>query len=389
MEIPYSKTQTDRYRAIHIHTDRKFIIGSKNFECINFNNTIIIIGQEGAYEGYYKDSALYYNSLPRDLSAVIKLCNTADLVVLYGLAFEHCYIANRLQKSVKVIWRFFGSELYRKIPDSVYSNSTKAVFKKTRKRNSLELLINYFQTKIKHFAKYQTTPELEFTKAINRVDCFLGLFELEYRFLQNRWSSLPIFIQHPFISPNKKANVTNKQGNYIILGNSRNAFNNHLDILDIIKKSRARKNYSFLLLFSYGGKNLYSNVVREKACEINEIKIVEDFLSRESFNDLYATASAFVMNGYRQMAMGNILEAIRNGVKIYLNNRNITLSWLKEEGFKVFTIEDFVSDMEANNVLLTEAEAQHNLECLRNLSNKYNITCFHYALCNLFKRETL
>ena len=50
------------------------------------------------------------------------------------------------------------------------------------------------------------------------------------------------------------------------------------------------------------------------------------------------------------MAGGNIFLAIQNGVKVYLNKRNVFLTWLKNEVILVYTIEDFDQDLKDNNI---------------------------------------
>jgi hypothetical protein len=46
------------------------------------------------------------------------------MVVLYDLNFPKAYIANRLPNSIKIVWRFFGLELYGKMPEVVFSEQT-------------------------------------------------------------------------------------------------------------------------------------------------------------------------------------------------------------------------------------------------------------------------
>ncbi len=114
-----------------------------------------------------------------------------------------------------------------------------------------------------------------------------------------------------------------------------------MDIIEGIRKSQSRSNFDFILMFNYGENSTYTNAVRQIVSTIKEIRILEYFLSLEKFKELFDAADAFVMNGHRQMAMGNILEALQQNIKIYLNEKNLIYAWLKENGFFVFTIEEF------------------------------------------------
>ncbi len=369
-----------------VHTDPKFIKSSERFYNSKFINQLIILGENSGHNGTpSENNFFYFDYTIKSINSVINKCNQSDIVVLYDLNFIKCYIANRLNPSVKIIWRFFGVELYNKMPEYVYSPLTLSVLKKQHK-GYLQNNIYKLLAKSKQLLKYQTIFEKEFKKALKRVNYFCGVSDMEYQFLKTKWTGLPQFLQWPLshIEPNTSNSSKNNQ---IILGNNRSAYNNHLDILETVAKYKLDDETSFLLLFNYGQNNDYSNKVREKARKIKNIKIIEDFLSREEFSKLYLTSSAFVMNGYRQMALGNIFEAIKCNVKIYLNEKNIIYDWLIKEGFKIFLINNILDDLNNNQINLTEQEATYNQNNLKTLAAKYSAVNFHNAIFELAKSK--
>src|SRR5690606_10843771 len=109
----------------------------------------------------------------------------------------------------------------------------------------------------------------------------------------------------------------------IIVGNSKHVWNNHLDVFRIIKKSKRFDNYKFNLFFNYGVDNDYTEKVRNEANQ-NSFVLIEDFLDIQEFSRVYNTATALVINSYRQHALGNIFTAILNGSKVYLNKKSST-----------------------------------------------------------------
>lgn len=376
------------FKIILIHSDQKFVSDSIIFERNNFVNEFVIFGKELDYKGAYKESGKFFSYSKKDISKVIDLCKSADIVVMWDLNFVKCFIANRLPKRIQIIWRFFGLELYSKIPDYVFS-------KKTLSAKDSERIIHTFYKKTKNIAgkikqliKYQTTSKNEFSKALQRVDYFIGLSKPEYQFLRKYWLNLPSFIQYPFTLYRNEKKVYLKKNNIIILGNNRSAYNNHLDILNLIKNSKNKGKYSFLMLFNYGENNAYSNAVRRMAHEIKEVTVLDDFLPYDDFMNLYVNVSAFVMNGHRQMAMANVWQALINGAKVYLNEKNVILEWLREEGFFIFTIINFVADLETNNINLSKEEVQHNLKQMIKFTKKYNQEDFHNTLLQIVKNNT-
>jgi hypothetical protein len=374
----------EKKKIIHLHSDIKFVIPcSKEFENNFCENVIVFFGSKNEYTGPYKEEIRFYNTTKTDIQKVINLCKTADIVVLHALDQVKIFIANRLPKSIITIWRFFGYELYSKIPEYVYSELTLSAL---AKQHSVYKKFRIIAGKLKFLIKYQTTLKNEFNKGIERINYFACLSEIEYHFLKQYWPNLPVFLQLPtwYHTYHEKDFV--QKENKIIVGNNRSAYNNHLDILTLIKNSKNREKYSFLLIFNYGQNNAYSAAVREMAHRIKEVTVLEEFLSFENFENLYKTASAFVLNGYRQMAMQNILEALKNNVKIYLNENNIMLNWLKKEGFLFFTINDFISDLETNNISLSETESQHNQRQLNIFVKKHTQEEFNNLLLKIVSK---
>jgi len=369
-----------------VHTDSKFIIFSERFYNPKFINQLIFFGENPGHNGTpLENTFFYFDNTIKSIKSVINKCNQSDIVVLYDLNFIKCYIANRLNPSVKIIWRFFGLELYKKMPEYVYSPLTLSVLKKQHK-GYLQNNIYKLLAKSENLLKYRTTFEKEFKKALKRVNYFCGVSDMEYQFLKTKWTGLPQFLQWPLSNIESNTNTPTKN-NQIILGNNRSAYNNHLDVLEILSEYKSDDNIQFLLLFNYGQNNEYSNNVIEKARNIKNITILEDFLCREEFSKLYLTSSAFVMNGYRQMALGNIFEALKNNVKIYLNEKNIIYDWLIKEGFKIFLINNLMDDLNNNQFNLTDQEATYNQNNLKTFAAKYSAVNFRNAIFEIVKSK--
>ncbi|WP_446787896.1 hypothetical protein [Macellibacteroides fermentans] len=370
-------------RIAHIHTDKKFLYAIERFRNINIYNLNILISNCYKYDKNKNRDFIAFKYSTNNLKKIINLCNQFDIVVIYDLNLINSYISNRLKPSIKIIWRFFGLELYSKMPDYVYSSLTASVLDKNQK-SYLQSKVLEFWSVSKQLLKYRSTFKKEFNEAIRKVNYFCGVSDMEYEFLKNEYSYLPKFLQWP-LSHIEPLNNIEKKMNQIIIGNNRSAYNNHLNILEILGNYSSVYKIQFLLLFNYGQNNYYSNIVREKAQAIKDLTILEDFLSREDFSTLYATASAFVMNGYRQMALGNIFEALSNDVKIYLNKRNIIYEWLIREGFKIFSIDNLLEDLKEQKIQLSEQDVIHNRKILNKFTQKYNEKDFHQ---NIFKMIT-
>ena len=384
------------YKIIHIHNDIKFIDETAYFDNPLFKNEVVIFGKRGVYKGKYKETAQYLRPLKSNIGGLIKHCNEADLVVMYNLCPIKSYIANRLAANIKIAWRFFGHELYKYDLASQQSDLTKEMLKPDKKifydfREMKELLYqarNIVRNLIMpNNLQPDATGEYEFKKVINRADFFLWHYKEEHEVLKKRWPNLPQFMQTPTIINHIKLNSSGKKQHTIIIGNSKNPLNNHFDILNSLLISKHFHQYQYMIPFSYGKESNYANNLIKKIKDYPNITLLEKFLPMSDYALMFCNASAFVMNSYRQRALGNILIALQTGVKVYLNKKNIIFSVLTSRGFWVYTIEQFWDDLENNNVIMNSAKAEHNVSKIKQLGEKNSVEHFHEDVLKILRER--
>lgn len=346
----------------HIYTDKKFIDRCSYFPIETVVNKYIYITRYPEKENKNFCDEIF-GIRTKDLQNLIQYISNGSIVILHDLDPIKAFIANRLPTNIIIIWRFFGWELYKKIPHEVLSEKSLQYNLKEK------MTLRQHLSKIWHsfFPRYKN----EVTKAQKRINYFMCWSKNEYEFLK-KFFELPPFLFYPNFTPTLPYDLTQKKDN-IIIGNSRSVFNNHLDILNMIKDGQEHipSKYEFTIFFSYGPENNYSKAVKELALTIHNVKLIEDFIPWKDFNEIYTTASALVINGYRQMAMGNILAALNNGVKIYLNQKNCVYSWLREEGFYIFDVKNLLTDLDNSNMMLSESEMTHNVQEIKHFLLKH------------------
>ncbi len=119
-------------------------------------------------------------------------------------------------------------------------------------------------------------------------------------------------------------------------------------------------------------KLLIKSLKKAMRKNLRNLIIQEEFLSLDEFKNLYGISSALVINGFRQMAMGNIWSDIRHDVKVYLNDNNVIYKWLLNEGFLIYAIDTLSDDIMNRSFKLAEAEIVHNHNALYTFVNKNN-----------------
>ena len=359
----------------HIHTDWKFAVEVSYFPKQQFDNRYIILSNTKAVKCSISEYKTYKNNL-FGANRLITDISDASYVVLYDLTPIKSYIANRLPNTVKIFWRFFGYELYRQPylnKEQLFSIYDLPYVEDSKKR-SVTLSLRIIVSRLIH--AFDPDPEKEFEKAKNRIDYFFCLAKEEYYYL-SQFTNLPTCI----IIPRTGYLLDSKhipKSNTIIIGNNRSPYNNHLEVFHLISKIDAKilEKFNYTLLLNYGNQGNYLQQVIERYSRIATARIVRDFMPIEEFRTLYDSAAALVINGYRQMAMGNIMTALAKGVKVYLSSKNCMYSWALNEGFKVFDVNDLAVDIENDNIYLSEEDMAHNKQVYSGLADKYSVQEF-------------
>ena len=301
-------------KIIHVHSDRKFVSDSERFEGEIFVNELLILETKNSNNKEYHDKALFIEPNPGNLNKIVAIVNSADILVLYNLDFFKSQIVNCVNKRVKIVWRFFGTELYSRKLYLYLSTKSRSFF-----------ISRLTKEKVKSIFRFFFRNEKLFYKAIKKCSGIICVFQDEYDYLTSVWGHLPKFIRWSLESNyyTKKIDFNSeypKKG-LIIVGNSRYHYNNHLDILELIETCDSDQKIDIKLLFNYGSKNKYTQKVREKADGIANVSLIDSFIPSNEFVDFYGPVAAFVNNSYRQMALGNIFMALHRGVKVYLNKK--------------------------------------------------------------------
>ena len=358
-------------RAVHIHTDPKFLSSTQVFENPKFENRMLVILRKGAHRinALRKDSEniRYFSTSRADRAKILDHCSNAHLVVLYDLDNIKARIACMLPERAVVAWRFFGSEIYS-------LNARKYLSPRSIQLHNAPVrrLRRFFRSMLETLLHGRFPNEL-FKDAAARVDLFLGLSHYEYSYLKKTYSYLPQFVQWPIAERKHYPEHFYHKSDTVIIGNSRTEWNNHLEIIDIVERIECFKYISFLLPFSYGRGTNYIDKVRTRVIRSKaNISLLEHFMPREDYFAIVTGAKAAVFNNYRQMAMGNIFTLLNNGVKLYFNKKNQIFTWLRECGFFVYSIEDLETDLKDSAKLeLPKSEKEQNRTVLKLLCSKF------------------
>lgn len=372
-----------RYRVLHVCNDTKFLNALQRFEGPPFENRLILAGPRHYGTGRPGAAVLdrYLTEVVdadrHGLRRIVAAANDTDLVVLHNLDALKAMAAVEIDRRVAIGWFLFGWEIYSRRRSGLYTERTREVLGRNRRR--VRSALAFAGQALDHLRRFHTL-RLPFEEAVERIDLLFGGVPHEYEDLERRWGSLPEFLRFPIGHASGPEPAPTSRENVILIGNSRSPFNNHLDVLDAIVRSGPRTGWRYVVPFSYGSDGEYAEAVRARARDHGTIELLEEFIPRDRYGRLFDHAAAAVYNSYRQMALWNILAAVAAGVKVYIPDANPVSQWFRSEGIGVHDVESFPGDLEAGDLELAPDAARANRAALIRLVDEYTYEHFRETL---------
>ncbi|MFI3296587.1 MAG: TDP-N-acetylfucosamine:lipid II N-acetylfucosaminyltransferase [bacterium] len=202
---------------------------------------------------------------------------------------------------------------------------------------------------------------------LNRIDYIQTVLSTEYdllnknNLLQGKYLKMPQFSKRYNTIPASKVISGD-----ILLGNSATPTNNHLDVLEALKKVPIQADRQVILPLNYGN-GLYLKFLKNRLKGYNNhnILMLDEFLPLVEYEKLMQRCTHAIFGHIRQQAMGNISFCIKNGIKIFLYKDSLAYRHLKEKlGCIIYSIENDLSVEELNKPLEDEA-IEHNIMVYR------------------------
>jgi hypothetical protein len=276
------------------------------------------------------------------VSALIRLSvamHKADKIILHGLFLNRILFLLAFQPWLlkKSYWIIWGGDLYRE----------KAVSIKAR-------IIEYVRAPV-----------------IKRMGHLISYLDEDIR-LARHWYGCEGRHHHSFFYPSNlfkqlSQSESNSQELCIQVGNSADPSNNHLQVFDLLKKTKL-PNFRVLSPLSYGNRSYAKHIeclgqeyFGENFTGYMEMMPVEEYL------DFLQSIDVAIFNHKRQQAMGNMITLLGFGRKVYMRSSEAPFLFFEKIGVKVFDVDSFngeklsVEDSEHNKKVVSEYFSEKNL----------------------------
>jgi dTDP-N-acetylfucosamine:lipid II N-acetylfucosaminyltransferase len=294
-----------------------------------------------------------------------------DAVVLHSISSLPLYLIKRIPKIIPVFWFAWGFDMYT-IPvykpliklDNLYQPLTKKIIKGN--------IINQIQHLHAIIDSYIRRKELQ--QAVKRIDYFSGVLPLEYDLMEHNRRFRAQKVEFNYFNLNsdiqrKNLSSSVSKSSNILVGNSCDATNNHLDVFKILHGLNLINNKIYCLL-SYGGTKDYQAKVKYigKSYFRDNFIPIEEFLPYNEFSNIIMSCGNVIMGHERQQAMGNIFRALWNGCKVYLSETSVAYRYLKELGLHLFTIQNDLNDLILNKMMPLQYVMENREILIKNYS---------------------
>jgi len=244
-------------------------------------------------------------------------------------------------------WSSWGGDLY----NSHFGFNSKKLYDKETynfmKQNNLLSAENimyrtnsfyrFFLLKLYQISKFKKHDFELIEQFIPRINSCSTVLPNEYEIIIRKNSNIKY---KPFVYgdigcliPNSLKKFNYKElGNKILVGNSGTPQNNHISVLNKTKQNQV------ICPVTYGNLN-YIKLLKKEYCSFENIFFLEQHLPIEEYVKLLTSCNTLIINSHRQQALGNIIIALYLGMRVYLNDKTLTVDFLKELGIKTYSFE--------------------------------------------------
>lgn len=330
----------------------------------------------GAYK-YIRNPEKITEESPWNINKYLR-DNNIDVVILHNIYSLHYIHILRIPQHIKIVWLAWGKDIYctpnaRPFIDmNLYGPKTSDFIK-----HITPSLFDAIKNKINgHFLR----------KALDRIDYFSGVLPQEYSMMKQstHFRAKEVTFNYATVSKdeNERYDDLRTDGMNILIGNSGDETNNHLDLFDSLAKLNISDRKIYVPL-SYGGSPEYVKKVKEIGFALwgDNFVPIKNFLSEQEYGRIINSCGFRIFGHERQQALGNIGMGIRSGCKVFLSESSVAYQYYKKIGMKVFSIQEDLNETELSCPLSPKLY-DYNIKTMYKYRSPY---AFYCNLTNMIK----
>ena len=256
-----------KLRILNIVLDEKFIdavIANHDFVHYNIKHDYIIVKDDNESLHFIKAQNRVVRIRESDVCDYINL-GGFDAIFLHSLKALPLRVIPMIKPNIQVFWIAWGYDIYetpRFTPAvelaQLYCSKTKKCIRKiiSDRRGIIKNIIGIIRDRIIESGVVRTREMKEYDEAISRIDYFSGILDEEYDLMSENKNFKAKPLKYAYRLFDSKSDGQMSSGTGVIIGNSANPTNNHLDILSILEM-RDITEKKVIMPLNYGGDYEY------------------------------------------------------------------------------------------------------------------------------------
>lgn len=382
-------------KIIHIFDDDKFIDPTiKLFEEVRPDNSIYYVIKKNNIPLHYVKSDKVKRvdfEVFEERNELITYINSDEnhVVFLHALNGSKQEIVLGIKQEIKKVWFIWGYDLYGAWPllkKNIYLAKTKAFLNikpnlKTRLKTNAYTFYIFKNKQVakkisnKVFNVVNNTFNTKFYQAASLIDFVVPVVPTEFEIIENMKLKAQFA---PFTYGciedllGDKINETVQGKPNILIGNSANPTNNHLDVFAKLAKLNLEGRKIYVPL-SYSGNEAYKKRIIKEGQKLfgdNFFPLI-DFMSLEKYNEILLSCGTLIFNHVRQQGVGNIIIMGYLGASIYLNKKSPVYKYYKETGMVINEIKELTP--KHFQQILSIGDIAENKRIFSNLYSRVNV----------------
>lgn len=268
--------------------------------------------------------------------------SNADLIFIHGLSMAHKVIVDKIDHKFNLFWLSWGRDIFSSsaLSHLMYKHKTKKLLDKIDDSKSLRKRLGKVVYWILRPKNRINTDSGQYLKYFKYMSCVV---KEDYNSLTKAYPKAEEIKYIPFnyLGFAKESSTTKEavSGRDILLGNSANPENNHLECFDLLSKIDL-EDRKVIVPLSYGGNEKYIKAVISEGQRLlgGNFVPLNNFLKKDEYNRILSNVSIALMNHSHQHAMGNIWYVLCQGTKVFMDFDNTAAQALKRLGVTIFDI---------------------------------------------------
>lgn len=368
--------------------DSMIIINKEvNYKCVHDYVCVTRTKREG-YK-YIHSAELVMNVREDEFRQILK-SGSYHSVIIHSLLALRPELIISIPKGIKVVWLAWGYDIYQPVYGHRAMITINNLYHKETLKNKRHYLLITLKDLLYRVKAVRSNKLVE--TAISRFDFFSGVIPEEYGLIKEErrnsfFRAKPLVFQYGEIdSIIRKSNINQSftLGSDILVGNSADETNNHLDAFNLLSHYVIGSKQVMSIL-SYAGTKDYVEVVEKRGRDIwgDSFIALKQFMKYQEYEKRMNGVGYGLFYLERQQAMGNIITLLWKGAMVFLSETSPLYVFFKKRGFGVFSIQNDLWRIEKDE-RLTREEQVINRELLlehfsiENIKDKVN--AFYRAL---------